>query len=113
MKNNKLIKVKNGIFSRIFKKIKLFFFKNTKIQEIKEEKAETIKADIKKKLKVNIEPDTTYHKEQFMKEISKNPDLLKNFSIERLERIKEYYKNSIKEKEQILANMKKSGGVQN
>ena len=63
--------------------------------------------NIKEELKVEVKNDNNYQKEQFMKEISNNLDLLENFSIERLEKIKEYYEENIKKKEALLSNMKK------
>ena len=107
MENNKLIKSEQGIFSKIVRKIKLLFFKNKEVQNAEEEKIKNIQANIKEELKVEVENDKSYQKEQFMKEISDNPDLLENFSIERLEKIKEYYKESINKKQEILQNMKK------
>ena len=107
MENNKLIKSEQGIFSKIVRKIKLLFFKNKKVQNAEEEKIKNIQTNIKEELKVEVENDKSYQKEQFMKEISDNPDLLENFSIERLEKIKEYYQESIKKKQEILQNMKK------
>lgn len=106
MENNKLIRVKDGLFSKILKKLKLLLFKNVKKQDNKEEHT-IIKTNMMEEIKVNFKNASTYEKEQFMKEISKNPDLLKNFSLNRLEKIKEYYENSIKTKRQILKNMKK------
>lgn len=106
MENNKLIRVKDGLFSKILKKLKLLLFKNVKKQDNKEEHT-IIKTNMMEEIKVNFKNASTYEKEQFMKEISKNPDLLKNFSLNRLEKIKEYYENSIKTKRQILENMKK------
>ena len=108
MEENKLIKTKEGIFSKIFRKIKLFFFKKTETVPTKEESVTVTKTNIKEELKVEVENDNSYQKAEFMKEISDNPSLLQNFSIDRLEKIKEYYEEKVKEKEKILANMKKA-----
>ena len=51
MENNKLMKVREGIFSKIFKKIKLLFFKNSPKEETKEEKQEIIKSNFKEEIK--------------------------------------------------------------
>ena len=107
MENNKLIKSEQGIFSKIVRKIKLLFFKNKEVQIAEDEKTKNVETNIKEELKVEVENDKSYQKEQFMKQISDNPDLLENFSIERLEKIKEYYEESIKKKQEILQNMKK------
>ena len=107
MENNKLIKTKEGIFSKIFNKIKILFFKKTMFHKVEEEKDVNIETNIKEELKVELENDNSYQKEQFMKKISDNTELLEKFSIERLEKIKEYYEESIKKKEVILSKMKK------
>lgn len=82
MENNKLIKSEQGIFSKIVRKIKLLFFKNKEVQNAEEEKIKSVKPNIREELKIEVENDKSYQKEQFMKEISDNPDLLENFSIE-------------------------------
>ena len=107
MENNKLIKTKEGIFRKIFNKIKLFFCKKTEIHKVEEEKNIKTDTNIKKELKVELENNDSYQKEQFMKEITNNPILLEKFSIERLEKIRDYYKDCIKKKEEILYKMKK------
>ena len=107
MEDNKLIKTKEGIFSKILKRIKLFFFGKSDMQQAKEEKTTIQEINIKEELKVQVKNDNIYQKEKFMKKIGDNPDLLENFSLERLEKIKKYYQESIKRKEEILYNMKK------
>ena len=89
MENNKLIKAKDSILSRIFKKIRLLFFKNKKEQVVREDNEEN-KVDIRERLKVNVTIDDIYKKEELLKEIRKNPHLLRSFSIEQLKKIKEY-----------------------
>lgn len=106
MENNKLIQVKEGIFSKVFRKIKLLFFRSKRTEELKEEKTEEkskkIDINFRETLKVAIEDDKEYQKELFLKKIHKNPSLLENFSIETLKKIKRYYEEGIKRKKRIL-----------
>ena len=110
MDNNKLIKVNEGFFSKIIMKIKLFFFKNTtSTGYIEETNNEEIKSDIhniRESIKVDITEPNTYQKEQIIKEINENPNILEQYSLSKLKNIEQYYKDIIHKNKKILAELK-------
>lgn len=62
---------------------------------------------MKDEIKIEVENENIYQKEQLVNRIIKNPDLLEELSLERLVKLRDYYKVRIQKKEQLLKNMKK------
>ena len=104
MEETRLIKVKE----KIFRKIKKLFCKDRyAIKNVEKENNINIRKNIREELKVEIENDNTYQKKQFMKIISKNPELLEIFPLEILRKIRKCYEDAIKTKEELLKNINK------
>lgn len=107
--NEKLPEVhKENIFSKIFNKIKSFFLKNEEktsennVMEYNEES--TFFQELK------IEPNLDnkeFKRKKLMKDLIDNPNLLENFSIDRLEKILEWY---LKDNEKKRIRLKKING---
>ena len=107
---------KQNIFSKMILKIKNFFFKNNNKKEIYQYNKESLeqkeeKNNLQNKLIESLRVEYTnndvinnynkdYEKRTFMKKLSDNPELLENFSIERLEKILQWYReeNDLKRK---------------
>ena len=98
---NKLPKeYKENIFQKIHNHIKkIFFNKKEKVSEnitsenIIENNIETVENDdFIEYIQINeTYKNTEYEKKKFMEKLEENPDLLDNFSTERLEKILQYY----------------------
>lgn len=113
-------KYKNNIFQKIIQKIKAVFFykeqnitqtmdkieKNTEqtinIIETKQNTKDSV-SDFAEQIKVeNENKHIDYEKKKFMKRLTENPELLKKFSNDRLEKILQYYLEENKKKREIL-----------
>lgn len=111
--DNKLIK-KEDI--TIFDRIKSFFFKLLKkdrtevVVKDAEKKSINEKSKFEENLKVNI--STINEKENkfnnFIKKIEDNPDLVENFSENRLDKLISYYERITKEKAEKIKRLKES-----
>ena len=110
MSENLPQKYKESFFSKVIRKIRKFFIKtkdesnaiNSKIFENKKE--EMNKNNMLDNLKVDIDTSihTEYEKEAFMENLTNNPELLENFSNDRLEKILQYYLDENEKKKEIL-----------
>ena len=116
-------KYKNNIFQKIIQKIKAVFFykeqnitqtmdkieKNTEqtinIIETKQNTKDSV-SDFAEQIKVeNENKHIDYEKKKFMKRLTENPELLKKFSNDRLEKILQYYREENEQKREILKRM--------
>ena len=116
-------KYKNNIFQIIIKKIKAVFFykeqnitqtmdtieKNTEqtinIIETKQNKKENM-SNFTEQIKIeNDNKNIDYEKKKFMQTLTENPELLKEFSNDRLEKILLYYLEENEQKREILKRM--------
>lgn len=116
-------KYKNNIFQIIIKKIKAVFFykeqnitqtmdtieKNTEqtinIIETKQNKKENM-SNFTEQIKIeNDNKNINYEKKKFMQTLTENPELLKEFSNDRLEKILQYYLEENEQKREILKRM--------
>ena len=102
-------KYKDNIFHKIFNKLRLLFFKSSNATNEKQiencDDKNIINSENKfaNELKVkNITVDTEYEKKKFMENLTNNPELLENFSIDRLEKILQYYLNENEKKRETL-----------
>ena len=108
MSNNLPQKYNNNIFHRFFCYIKnRFFNKHSKLeQNTKDEKyEENIRTSDEFLKEIKLEKDirnTEYEKRNFMDNLKKSPELLENFSSERLEKILQYYLEENEKKKLIL-----------
>lgn len=101
-------KYKNNIFHKIFGKIKAFLWRNK--EEIKDDTDTIAKTEknvvLKDKLedlKVDIKIDhTEFQRKEFMQNLKENPELLKGFSTDRLEKILQYYLEENAKKRELL-----------
>ena len=106
--NSKLpAKQRNGIFYKIFQKIKQIFRKN-KYKAEKIESNEVISNSnnqFKNDIKIdneNIEFNNEYQKQQFMEQLKNNQELLEKFSNDRLKVILQYYLDENNKKRERL-----------
>ena len=116
-------KYKNNIFQNIIKKIKAVFFykeqnitqtmdkieKNTEqimnVTETKQNKKEDM-SNFTEQIKIeNDNKNVDYEKKKFMQSLTQNPELLKEFSNDRLEKILQYYLEENEQKREILKRM--------
>lgn len=116
-------KYKNNIFQKIIQKIKAVFFykeqnitqtmdkieKNTEqtinIIETKQNTKDSV-SDFAEQIKVeNENKHIDYEKKKFMQSLTENPELLKEFSNDRLEKILQYYLEENEQKREILKRM--------
>ena len=103
-------KYRNNIFRRFLNRLKSIFIRKKKIDignatindlEIKEE---TKTKDVfTEEIKVETnEKNEEYERKQFMENLINNPNLLQEFSNERLEKILQYYLDENEKKRKIL-----------
>ena len=116
-------KYKNNIFQKIIQKIKAVFFykeqnitqtmdkieKNTEqtinIIETKQNTKDSV-SDFAEQIKVeNENKHIDYEKKKFMQSLTENPELLKEFSNDRLEKILQYYLEENEQKREMLKRM--------
>ena len=116
MKNNLQVKENNPFFEKIknfFRK--LFYRKPTEISvdNVIAEQT-TIKKEnntaFQESIKVEVKNDyvTEMKREEFLDDLEKNPKLLYELPIEKLEKLEDYYNESIKKQEAKLAKIKKA-----
>ena len=110
MSENLPQKYKENFFSKFLRKIKMFFIKdkykndfipsNTttveNIQNTRNNMLQDIKVDI------DFSNNTDYEKKKFMDNLTNRPELLENFSNDRLEKILQYYLNENEKKTHLL-----------
>jgi hypothetical protein len=118
MNSNLPVKKENGLFGRIQKFFSKLFSKE-KIEinyeekfdaQPKNEKEDNIKKQFEESIKVETDNEhiNEIKREEFLDEIESNPKLLYDLSVEKLERLEEYYKESIKKQEEKLEKLKKA-----
>lgn len=103
--NEKLPKKYNQtLFCKIFNILKKYILKlKEKNKDNPIPSVETIQEKNMDYLKFEINVNNTdFAKNEFMKNLSNNPDLLHNFSVDRLEKILEYYKKENEKKRELL-----------
>ncbi len=109
MSDNLPQKYKSNFFQNIIKKIKaVFFYKGKNIEqtmnsiEIKQNKKEKV-SSFTEQIKIGDDnKNIDYEKKKFMQNLTENPELLKEFSNDRLEKILQYYLEENKKKREIL-----------
>ena len=112
MSDNLQKKNKENFFSIFIRKVKMAFIKNKGKNEfivsetVEEKKEKTNKNNILENLKVDVSLNTNieYEKKEFMKNLTKNPELLEIFSNDRLEKILQYYLEENEKKRELLKN---------
>lgn len=99
-------KYKNNIFYKFFKKLKILFFKKTSLKDnLNSDKMNQVEKSSLENLKVDVVVNTTeFQKKEFMKDLSEHPELLENFSNERLKIILQYYQEENERKRKLLNN---------
>ena len=108
MNENLPQKYKESFFHKFIKKIKMFFSKTKEENKIENVSANNKifeeKNDIISSLKVNFDTNASreYKKKEFMKNLSDNPELLENFSNDKLKRILKYYLDENEKKRELL-----------
>ena len=118
MNENLPIKQKNNLFTKIKKFLKKIFYKeqvNYK-EPINRENSNFIEENNSKKEKfqgsIKIEVKNDYvnelKREEFLDKLDGNLQVLYDFPIEKLEKLENYYKESIDKMEMKLANLKKA-----
>ena len=107
MNSNLPVKQRNGIFYKIFLKIKQIFRKN-KYKTEKVESNEVISnsnKQFKNDIKIDIEKiefNNEYQKKRFMEQLKNNQELLEKFSNDRLKVILQYYLDENNKKRERL-----------
>ena len=107
MNSNLPVKQRNGIFYKIFLKIKQIFRKN-KYKTEKVESNEVISnsnKQFKNDIKIDIEKiefNNEYQKKRFMEQLKNNQELLEKFSNDRLKVILQYYLDDNNKKRERL-----------
>lgn len=110
--NNNLPQIyKDNFLYNLFKKIKMIFFRKRKV-EIPIENSNHVISDNDKniekfkfteEIKVKVTTiDREVEKKKFMENLTNNPQLLEEFSNERLEKILQYYKDENTRKKELL-----------
>ena len=118
MNSNLPVKQDNSLFGKIKNFFRKLFFKE-KIEDNYEEKmevqSEIEKEDMRKKQfeeSIRAETSNDYinemKREEFLDELESNPKLLYDLPIEKLEKLENYYGESIKKQEEKLARIKKA-----
>lgn len=118
MNSNLPVKQDNSLFGRIKNFFRKLFFKE-KIEDNYEERIEVQpkieKEDNRKKQfeeSIRVETNNDYinemKREEFLDKLESNPKLLYDLPIEKLEKLENYYGESIKKQEERLAKIKKA-----
>lgn len=109
MNNNLPDKYNNNFFHKIINNIKLWFFNKKKATdslptlEVVETSRENNESNFIEEIKVDIvEKNNDNEKRKFMDNLTKNPELLEEFSNERLEKILQYYLDENNRKREML-----------
>ena len=113
MKENLPQKYKDNIFYRFLNKLRAFFYhdkhfekEHVSTNEFEITKRLGTKNDFAKQIKVdkNIK-NLEYERMKFMENLTNNPNLLEEFSSDRLENILQYYLDENNKKRKILAKL--------
>lgn len=111
MSKNLPQKYNESIFRRFFNKLKNIWnsirrrTKNMEenINDIPVPNVETTKEEKMEYIKVNIDVENTdFKRKEFMENLTENPELLENFSNDRLEKILQYYIDENEKKKELL-----------
>ena len=104
MNNNLPQKYNESFFRKFINKLKVFFSRTKKENTIENIKNSEEKKDLINSLKVDFDTNVSkeYKKKEFMKSLSENPELLQNFSNDKLERILKYYIEENEKKREVL-----------
>ena len=115
MNSNLPKEYKGNFICGLWKKIKIFFFKKNRKQQFKDEEKVFEKSGsvenstIRNDLKIDMSEELVKEKKQeFMKKIEENPELLENFSMERLLIILQYYLDKNREIRDSIGKLKSS-----
>ena len=119
MNSNLPIKQDKSLFGRIKVFLRKIFFKekieNNYIEKVEEQSSIKSEPNTKKQFEKSLKVETTndyineIKKEEFLDKLESNPKLLYDLPIEKLEKLENYYEESIKKQEMKLAKMKKAG----
>ena len=111
MNNNRFVEYKESLISKIKKSFKRNSEKNEeKHNYMKEESINELKKDnnMINDLKVNPkEINTVIKRNNFLKEIEGNEEMLKMLSIDRLKKLEKYYDNIIEQNNKKIETLKK------
>lgn len=110
MSDNLPPKYRKDFFSKLIRKLKMFFIKSGEKnkflipENIEEKNKKRNKDNILEYLKVDISLNINneYEKREFMDNLTRNPELLEIFSNARLEEILQYYLNENEKKRALL-----------
>ena len=118
MNSNLPVKQDNTLCGKIKNFFRKLFFKepeNTEVQNNIQEQETVIESEDRKdkfqeSIKVEVKNDyvNEVKREEFLDELESNPQLLYDLPIEKLEKLENYYEESIKKQEIKLAKMKKA-----
>lgn len=116
MRNNLPIKEDNSFFGKIKNFFRKLFYRNRRessVDNIVTEQPQIKKQDntaFQESIKVEVKNDyvTEMKREEFLDNLEKNPKLLYEVSVEKLEKLENYYNESIKKQEEKLAKIKKA-----
>lgn len=116
MKNNLPIKEDNSFFGKIKNFFRKLFYRKpveNSVDNVISEQAQIKKESntaFQESIKADVKNDylTEMKREEFLDELEKNPKLLYELPIEKLEKLEYYYSESIKKQEAKLAKIKKA-----
>lgn len=118
MKNNLPIKEDNSFLGKIKNFFRKLFYRKpvensvdnviTEQTQIKKENNTEFQESLKIKVEVKNDYLTEMKREEFLDDLEKNPKLLYELPIEKLEKLEDYYNESIKKQEAKLAKIKKA-----
>lgn len=116
MKNNLPIKEDNSFLGKIKNFFRKLFYRNrgeSRVDNVITEQPQIKKqdnTDFQESIKVEVKNDyiTEMKREEFLDNLEKNPKLLYELSVEKLEKLENYYSESIKKQEEKLAKIKKA-----
>lgn len=107
MNNNLPEKSKTSFFSKFINKVKMFFFRTKEKYVIINEKTFEEEQCNKNDFATSLQVATTdisikYEQKTFIDKLTKQPQLLENFSNDRLEKILQYYLEENEKKREVL-----------
>lgn len=118
MDNNLPVKKNNSFFEKIKNFLKKLFFKESIENSYEEknklqtqiEKKDTRKDEFQESIRFETKNDyvNELKREEFLDKLESNPKLLYDLPIEKLEKLENYYGESIKKQEEKLAKIKKA-----
>lgn len=102
-------KIKN-FFRRLLKKQNTQEVANFQVEEKIENKEDKAKERFENSIKVKVKYDyiNDMKREEFIYNLEKDPKLFYELPIEKLEKLEDYYKDSVKKQEEKLAKIKKA-----